>query len=352
MKERAKRFINRLVTKSRSQAGFTLLEILVVLTIMGFLIAMVAPRLAGISGGAVDTVCDSNQSRMIQMVSAYVEKTGKFPNKLTNVVVQNAATYEIPTVENGNPDDGKETLASEFDARVAPRIHFLTQGEVDELKDLGITRVFHLNSYDNSPVAAANQGTPMAEVTLADGMGVMMSGIGAALATDFATPGADLLGYGEPDFLGRIVMGFGPENGLITSGLISNAAHCPGGLQNSDNITYNDYNLVLPRLAATVDRNPATGGLGDVASGVTGTQYLAFGYGEDLTATTAATATVAINGDLTGVTAGLKGRVLGFTAQEAHQYSTMCPEGHMFPADDSDFWAVDVDGTLGATINP
>ncbi len=46
-----------------NQKGFTLLEILVVLTIMGFLIAMVAPRLAGISGDAVDTVCDTNQNQ-------------------------------------------------------------------------------------------------------------------------------------------------------------------------------------------------------------------------------------------------------------------------------------------------
>ncbi len=53
------------------QQGFTLLEILVVLTIMGFLIAMVAPRLAGISSSAVDTVCDSNQNRMVTMMSCF-----------------------------------------------------------------------------------------------------------------------------------------------------------------------------------------------------------------------------------------------------------------------------------------
>ncbi|MCK5228851.1 MAG: prepilin-type N-terminal cleavage/methylation domain-containing protein, partial [Desulfobulbaceae bacterium] len=55
----------KLQKKMRNNKGFTLLEILVVLTIMGFLIAMVGPKLAGMSDGAVDTVCDSNQNRMV-----------------------------------------------------------------------------------------------------------------------------------------------------------------------------------------------------------------------------------------------------------------------------------------------
>ena len=45
---------NRLV-----KGGFTLIEILVVLVIMGFLVAMVAPKLANITDGAIDTTCES-----------------------------------------------------------------------------------------------------------------------------------------------------------------------------------------------------------------------------------------------------------------------------------------------------
>ncbi|GAB6096254.1 hypothetical protein JCM14469_25070 [Desulfatiferula olefinivorans] len=349
-----KRFFKRLFAplrkKVKENKGFTLLEILVVLTIMGFLIAMVAPRLAGISGGAVDTVCDSNQSRMIQMVSAFYERAGKAPNKLTNIVVQDvtAGTYAIPTVSDGNEDNGPETLSDEFAERVAPEIHYLTAAEVDDLADMGIRRVFNLNSYDNSGIAAADQGTPMAEMPLAAGMGVMMSGIGAALGADFTAPAADITNYGEGDFLGRIVFGFGPENSIVTSGLVANAAHCPGGIQNADNVTYNDYNIVLPRLQGTVDRNAAPA-IPDAATGISGSQYLAFGYTEDTASGTAATATVAANGTITGISAGFKARLFSFEAQEAYAYATMCPEGHMFPADDSDFWAVDVDGTLGIT---
>lgn len=74
--------IRKKIKKVNSQKGFTLLEILVVLTIMGFLIAMVAPRLAGISGSAVDTVCDTNQNRMVTYMSSFFEKTNRYPNKL------------------------------------------------------------------------------------------------------------------------------------------------------------------------------------------------------------------------------------------------------------------------------
>ena len=352
----------KLAKKMKRQAGFTLLEILVVLTIMGFLIAMVAPRLAGISTGAVDTVCDSNQSRTIQMVAAYFEKTGKFPNKLTNIVNEVATgDYELPDTSDGNPDNGAEALAEEFVERVKPVLHLLSVAEVKELNDLGITRVFNLNS---DGVLA-----PMAEVVLdpkatAGTYAVMMSGIGAnaTVGTFVAADGLDK--FGEAHFLGRIVMGLGPENGLITSGLVSNAAHCPGGIQNADNVTYNDYNIVLPRLAATVAQVETDGLIDDAVDElyIDGTQFVAFSYGEDfdggaVTATLAPTTglltAVQVNGaDSNEVTA----RLMNFEAQEPYMYATMCPEGHMFPADDNDFWAVDLDTAAGGnpaiTVTP
>ena len=329
----------KLAKKMKRQAGFTLLEILVVLTIMGFLIAMVAPRLAGISSGAVDTVCDSNQQRQIQMTAAYFEKTGKFPNKMTSLVIQNDDEFTLPAKVNGDPSDGPEVLAEEFVNRVQPKLHILTQKEADELAGLGITRIFYLNDYSGSGIDSDHQGTPMQEVLVAEGVAVMMSGIGIDdLSGNFTSSDAtDLVGYGEADFLGRIVLGFGPENGLITSGLVSNAAHCPGGIQDADNVTYNDYNLVLPRLKATVARNDNL--FTEIVTNSKDAQYLAFGYTEDFEGDEIA-GTVDTNGIVNNVTADAKARVFNFAAQPSYQYATMCPEGHMFPADDNDFWGV------------
>lgn len=349
----------KIQAKLANSEGFTLLEILVVLTIMGFLIAMVAPRLAGISSSAVDIVCDSNQNRQIQMIAAYLERVNKFPNKMTNLVVENGTSYAIPTIVDGNPDNGKEVLAEEFVQRVQPVIHILSEDEAEELADMGIKTVFNLNAYDGSTIIEADQGTPMAQVNVEAGVGVMMSGIGYSTsaansafltgtptgATGTAT--TDLVNYGEAEFLGRIVLGFGPENGIITSGLVTNAAHCPGGLQDDENVVYNDYNLIVPRLAATVDRDNTPA---DRATSVEDIQYVAYGYTEDFTGANVGS-TINTTGEHSSISAGLKARTFNYTAQAMHAYATMCPEGHMYPGDDVDFWAVDLDSTHTVTVD-
>ncbi|MBN1140449.1 MAG: prepilin-type N-terminal cleavage/methylation domain-containing protein [Deltaproteobacteria bacterium] len=358
--------------KIENQQGFTLLEILVVLTIMGFLIAMVAPRLAGISSSAVDTVCDSNQSRMVSMMSGYFEKTNRFPSKLTNLVEEvTATTFQIPAVSDDDPDNGAETLASEFMSRNHFRIHYLNADEAAELKNMGVVKVLNLNAYDaynddgtayksNYPAtdalattlgvenpndvdlaATVTKAASMEEVSMAEGVAVAMVGIGVnstTAATPFVAHDGER-GWGEPDWFGRIVLGFGPENGLVSSGIVANAAHCPGGIQNADNVTYNDYNVVLPRLEATAERMlDAT--VGDVVwdadsdSTTDGVQLAAVAYNEMDAAAY----------DYTAADQTLKVRTFTITdAQEKWQYATQCPEGHMFPADDEEFWGLDLD---------
>ncbi|MBE1426216.1 prepilin-type N-terminal cleavage/methylation domain-containing protein [Desulfomicrobium macestii] len=348
----------KLAKKMKRQAGFTLLEILVVLTIMGFLIAMVAPRLAGISGDAVDTVCDSNQNRMVSMMSGYFEKTSRFPNKLTNLVEEiGANTYQLPAVSDDDPDNGPETLASEFMDRNHFRMHYLNAREAAELKTLGIVSVLNLNAYDAMDddngavksgftqaddlgytyVAANARNASMDSVLIDSGIAVAMVGMGAEDNADDPTfdVHTDERNWGEPDWFGRIVLGFGPENGLVTSGIVANAAHCPGGIQNTDNVTYNDYNIVLPRLEATAERIE-TGTLTDFTA--TPSKLVAVAYDDE----PAADYVIATNGD------NLKVRTFDITtAQPKWQYATQCPEGHMFPADDEEFWGIDIAGTVG-----
>lgn len=346
------------------QQGFTLLEILVVLTIMGFLIAMVAPRLGGVSSTAVDTVCDSNQNRMVTMMSSFFEQSNRFPNKLTNLVEETGdpaiagTTYQIPAVSDDDPENGPETLASEFMSRNHFRIHYLEEDELAELRNMGITQVLNLNAYDayddtnaikadydntagevnDVPLGTLNDRQPSMrlvdlprDLTTDPSFAVAMVGIGHdGTAWDVHTDERD---WGEPDWFGRIVLGFGPENGLVTSGIVANAAHCPGGIQNADNVTYNDYNLVLPRLAATAERFStdaaaiATAGLVDLEAlvAVAYDDYPGDGY------------VIVDNNDK------LKVRTFNIAeAQESWQYATQCPEGHMFPADDEEFWGIDI----------
>ena len=340
--------IRKKINKVNTQKGFTLLEILVVLTIMGFLIAMVAPRLAGIGDSAVDTVCDTNQNRMLTYLAVYYQDTnGSLPNNLTNIITETAAgVYAIPTVSDDNPDNGPEVLALEFDDRNHFVVHSLSADEVDELADLGIDTVYNLNDED-SAVAPKLDETP-----LVAGIEVAMVGIGCAdttvVAPAFVAAAAvPLSGWGEPGCFGRITFGLGAECGLITSGIIGNAAHCPGGLQNADNATYNDYNIILPRLNATADLIKA----GTVATISTYTTKVA------ALAAAAAGATVATDDKyIVGLnyddnapalpadfTANLdlhKIRAFCLTAgQDSWEYETQCPEGHVYP-EEIEFWAI------------
>lgn len=330
----------------KNEKGFTLLEILVVLTIMGFLIAMVAPRLAGISGGAVDTVCDSNQNRMITYMSSYFEQTNRFPNKLTNLVNEDTATapnYFIPEISNQDPDDGAETFAKELDDRNNFQIHILNADEASALKNMGIVSIFNLNSYDNSPIATANQAASMNPEEPQAGVGVCMVGMGYN-ATAWVTDTMER-GLGEPDFYGRIILGMSAECSLITSGVISNAAHCPGGLQNTDNCTYNDYNLVLPRLDATVARFDT-----DSDGDIDGVDTLALGFGTNADLDVAAVSydegdEPAAGYAIAGNADNLRARSFDISqAQENWQFATQCPEGHAYPEDDGEFWGFDIDG--------
>jgi prepilin-type N-terminal cleavage/methylation domain-containing protein len=351
--------------KTKNEKGFTLLEILVVLTIMGFLIAMVAPRLAGISGGAVDTVCDSNQNRMVTYMSTFFEQTNRMPNKLTNIVEETAAgVYQIPAISDEDPDNGPETLAAELMKRNHFVLHYLSADEAAELKKMGIVKVLNLNDYsayteDGSAVKTDYDATAagpndvalaaapitkfasMADVPVAGGLAVAMIGCGSADAipgTVPATVATTERGWGEPDHFGRIIMGMGPESSLITSGIIGNAAHCPGGIQNTDNATYNDYNLVLPRLEATATRmSGVITGITDADAASEGTQVTCVAYDD----APVAPYVIAANDD------HLRIRTFTLTdAQEGWEYATQCPEGHMYPEDDGEFWGVNINGDV------
>jgi hypothetical protein len=97
--------------------------------------------------------------------------------------------------------------------------------------------------------------------------------------------------------------------------MIQAAALCPGGVQNADNVTYNHYCIILPRLAATAETiNTLLGGSPSDADGY----VLTFADSED--------------------TSGGEELQVQITAQESWQFDFTCPEGHKWPDNDNDEW--------------
>lgn len=313
-----KKKIKGLLTKIKGQGGFTLIELIIVIAIMGFLVAMIAPRLAQVGAGASTAVCDTNQQRLNQVLGAYTEQHNQLPNRLTNLVVERGTTGYFPTteawyVDNNDRADGKEVLSRDMQDMVHLHLHELNAAEAAELRGLGVSRVFNLNAnegaVDGLNIAAPIEGSGlgdsrafMREVDVAAGVNVLMIGAGHDGAVWTNNLGATAE-WGNPDLAYRIVLGVGPDSELVTRKLIQSAALCPAGMQRADHFAYNNYNLVVPRLEATVDRTLPVASINATHE----------------------------NGQTKSVT---------FAAEEVWQFTTLCPEGCQLMDDDTPAWTI------------
>lgn len=321
--------------KKNNQKGFTLLEILVVVAIMGFIAAMVVPRFADIVGGTEEVVCDSNQQRLVQAVSTYYETKGRFPGGLVNLVDEDGAQTEFDVDRYLHPtstdnlefaDRGTATFDDEFTEHNYFVMHFLSEDEADELRSLGVSSVYNLNAYDydgldgvdyeteagesyTAVTDEANQLSALRQAAVQEGLGVLMVGLDVvagelggttipAAAADEATDHDEFENYNN---IGRIVMGVGPESALITEGLITAAGLCPEGI-NRDDVTWNNYSITLPRLEATMAR------LGDDERAVL--------------------ANVSARGD---EGEGIIRNNIDLSTTNSWDFNTQCPEGHIWP---------------------
>ncbi|MEA2084032.1 MAG: type II secretion system protein [Thermodesulfobacteriota bacterium] len=255
------------------QAGFTLLEIVIVLTIIGFLLAMIAPRLGNIGTSAVEIIDDSNVKDMKGYIMVYQQKNARLPNKpITIINSSGGGNYQLPLIDDGDGDNGPETIGDEFNERLKPMMHILNEQEANEIKKMGIKKMMVLNDYvgstnteyvkdgENSDLtpqtfAGGDAGRPLNMVGVHEGLGVLMIG---AFANNTGGNVRSVISRGDhlgnPSWIYRIVLGIGKNSSLVADGVVANEGLSPRGMQNKDYNTYNNYCMVLPRLKATVAR--------------------------------------------------------------------------------------------------
>ena len=346
----------------KSKGAFTLIEIMVVLVIMGFLVALVAPKLAGIVDGAVDTNCDTNQQRMRTVLNTYVNQNNGLPGGLVNMVKYHtdatvAGNVAIPDGDDNDKADGKEFLSSELVERMHPKVHFLDEAEAKELVSMGIKNVFNLAKVPDAATLALTTGTAeeenieeqMVRMTVGTGVPVFMIGVGSdgtdmvwaegndVTVTDSAVAegttatsiydatgttlsanaeaGGTFVRFDEAQNIGRIVMGISNKGELVQSGMLEESGTCPGQIQRADHHTWGNYLVVLPRLSATMDR------LDVDADGEIQLNAVAL---DVETGDSATGAKIIGRTQPTGYPE--------FAAQEANMFTTSCPEGHTWGA--------------------
>ena len=186
--------------RGKARGAFTLIEILVVLVIMGFLVAMVAPKLSGIVNSAVDTTCDTNQQRLRTVLNAYVNQKSALPNGLINLIkydnnITTAANVKIPLGDDGDKVE-KEFFSREMVERMKPKVHFLNKQEAEQLVEMGVKNVNILAKVKDATALALTSGDAEEEniaernvrMQIKAGHPVFMIGVGAVSYTHLTLP--------------------------------------------------------------------------------------------------------------------------------------------------------------------
>ncbi|MEA3330464.1 MAG: type II secretion system protein [Campylobacterota bacterium] len=264
------------MTHFYKRGAFTLIEILVVLVIMGFLVAMVAPKLAGVISDSYEPIDDTNQKELSKVFHDFISLKERAPRGMLNLIDEDNSsnTYKPLSVYIM---DGDAILSEDFNLTLVPVIHHLNADEALELRRLGISSVRNYKHTYSGGTMEYNS-----EATIASGVAVLMLGCGVdnggtfdwvdslegSITDDNAgnitysktTPKAfdndDANIYAFDDtapYLGRIIMGIDNENELVTGGFLDVSGSSPKETKN-DEIKYRHYSVLLPRLQATVQR--------------------------------------------------------------------------------------------------
>lgn len=90
--------------KQRNQRGFTLIEIMVVMVILGLLVAVVAPNIMGRSDQAKVTIAKTQMSNIANALDLYRLDNGHYPSTQQGLEALVNRPTGSPEPNNWNPD--------------------------------------------------------------------------------------------------------------------------------------------------------------------------------------------------------------------------------------------------------
>jgi prepilin-type N-terminal cleavage/methylation domain-containing protein len=245
-----KSFVKQRIKKLlKDNGGFSLVELVVVIAIMGFLVAMIAPRILGLTDQAKATSADANAQKLESVITTHMSYAGVLLDGFTNLVSEKTAGgYAIPTTTA----NGQTVLSNAFVDSNSLKLHQLSAEEATELKNMGIKNVYNLNH--GTAMKTLNE-----KVEVDVGVNVLMVGGEVSSSTgkfDYNAGGISTTStFNNPEYMYRIVMGIGSECEYAKVKSIDKAPVAPDVLDNNGReCAFKNYCIVLPRLASTVAR--------------------------------------------------------------------------------------------------